>query len=216
MFDRYFADQVPGWRRRGLMVASLVLHGLVALAIAAWSWSHVVDTTSEVPLTFFAPPPPPPPPKASTPARKTRPKTKVTRMAPTTMLVRYNPKPDRPEPPAETNDDGVEGGAAGGVKGGVVGGTGARVVPQFIADRQRLTSPDPHLPEWFRQQHPRETLKGLYRICVNSDGRVVDAQAVTGIAGVDRFIVDQIRAGWTYKPQPLPFCSTRVFEFRIN
>ena len=214
MFDRYFADQAPGWRRRGLMVASLVLHGLFGLAVLAWSWSQVTDTAPEVPLTFFAPPPPPPP-KASSPARKTRPKVKVTRPAMTTMLVRYNPKPDRPEPTVETNDDGQEGGAAGGVKGGTVGGTG-KVVPQFIADRQRLAAPDPHLPEWFRQQHPRETVKGTYLICVNTDGRIVDVRVVNGIAGVDRVIVDQIRAGWTYKPQPLPFCSNRVFNFEIN
>jgi hypothetical protein len=220
MFDRYFADQVPSWRRRALMGASLTLHGLFGLAVLTWSWAQVSHQTSEVPLTFFAPPPPP---RKATPAaapvkkKALTPKSKVTRSARIDPLIRQRVTQNTPQPLIEASyePDAVEGAAPGGAKGGAVGGTG-KMVPQFLAQRQKLNAPDPHLPDWFRQQHPHETLTGTYRVCVNVAGRVIDVQAMTGIAGVDRIVGDQILANWTFKTQPIPFCYINQLKFQIN
>jgi hypothetical protein len=218
MFDRYFADQRPHWRRRALMGASLALHGLLAAVVLGVTWGRVESAPIEVPLTFFAPPPPPPAGAAATPKAATaRPKPRVAR---TPRLVRQAARPAPQEAPPEqpaAEPGGVAGGVAGGTPGGTVGGTGkAKVIPQFLADRERLASPNPHLPEWFTAQHPRQSVKGLYRVCVDNEGRVVTVEAVNGIAGVDNVITQQVLVGWRYKPQVHPFCYPRLFQFDIN
>jgi len=91
-----------------------------------------------------------------------------------------------------------------------------KYVPSFVFDAQRISSPNPHLPESFAQAHPRQQVRGTYRICVNRDGRVSDVKVVTSIPGIDQAIVEQVKSTWTYKAQPVPICTERQFIFKIN
>ncbi len=91
-----------------------------------------------------------------------------------------------------------------------------RLVPSFIFDAQRISAPNPHLPDSFRESHPRQRLRGSYRICVNRDGRVADVGVVASIPGLDQAIIDQLKRSWLYKPQPVPVCSERIFIFNID
>jgi hypothetical protein len=126
--------------------------------------------------------------------------------------------------------DGESGGQLGGVEGGMKGqhgGTGSalplpapppkpKLVASFIFDRERLKFPDPHLPEAFLQSHPNQVVKGMYRICVDMDGSVSKVETVTSLSGADQSIIEQVSHEWQYKPQPVPVCTIRVFEFHIN
>jgi hypothetical protein len=118
--------------------------------------------------------------------------------------------------------DGVEGGmkSAGGSVGPVVPAPAPppkpKMVASFVFDRERLKSPDPHLPEAFLQTHPNQTVKGMYRICVDTDGSISKMETVSSLSGADQTIIDQVTATWQYKPQPVPVCTIRVFEFHIN
>ena len=77
MFDRYVSGGRPSWKRRGLLIGSLVLHGGVALALVIGSWFHVAELTPPLLAVVFLsapePPPPPPPPGVRRPSR-TRPR----------------------------------------------------------------------------------------------------------------------------------------------
>jgi hypothetical protein len=90
-----------------------------------------------------------------------------------------------------------------------------RRVASFVFDRERLSAPDPHLPETFRAR-VGERLKGTYLICVGTDGRVQKVSAVQGVPGADQAIMEHLRTTWVYKPQPVPVCSSRTFVFEIN
>jgi hypothetical protein len=152
-------------------------------------------------------------------------------------------KPPEPKPAAEEKDedddepegdpDGVAGGSAEGVADGRVGGVaGGQVTPgaaqpvvakpppkmvaSFVFDRERLQYPNPQLPETFKRQHALQTLRGMYRICVDMDGSIEKMETVSSISGMDRTIIEQVIATWRYKPQPVPVCTIRVFEFRIS
>lgn len=94
--------------------------------------------------------------------------------------------------------------------------TTAKFIPSFVFDAQRISSPNPHLPQAFAQAHPRQQIRGTYRICVNRDGRVSDVSVVTSIPGTDQAIAEQLKSTWTYKPQPVPICTERQFIFNIN
>ncbi len=144
---------------------------------------------------------------------------------------------DQEEEEEEGDPDGVVGGAKDGVQGGNLAGVqggqlGApapgvpvpppaapkpapKVVASFVFDRERITFPDPHLPEDFMQKHPHETLRGLYRICVGTDGRITKMTTEKSISGVDGAIIQQVQSAWLYKPQPVDVCTLRQFEFRI-
>jgi protein TonB len=186
----------------------------------------------EVTLTFFnAPPPPPPPPPPAGASQKK--KTQKTRIVPTKTATLVQPKKEEaPEKPDTSGGEpgGVVGGVAGGVVGGVVGSPAPaatppppppaaappKMVPSFVFDKERLSAPDPHLPEDFMNRHPKQTFNATYRICVGTNGRITEASIVHPIGGVDDAILGQIRRTWMYKPQPLPVCSHRVFVFKIN
>jgi serine/threonine-protein kinase len=92
----------------------------------------------------------------------------------------------------------------------------ARVVPSFIFDSQRISAPNPHLPDSFRAKNPRSAVRGTYRICVNTEGRIADVSIVAGIPGLDQTIIEQLKSTWVYKPQPVPVCSERIFIFKID
>jgi len=145
--------------------------------------------------------------------------------------------PDEPEEEEEGVPEGVVGGSkegvAGGVKEGVEGGmlgqkgeVGPQTAPapppkpkmvaSFVFDRERLKFPNPHLPEGFLQAHANQKLRGTYRICVDTEGNISKMETVSSLSGADETVIQQVSATWQYKPQPVPVCTIRVFEFQIN
>lgn len=233
MFDSYVAPTRSSWKRRTLFIGSIVFHSVAAVGLLVWSVLHVEELPPpEVTLTFFnAPPPPPPPPP---PAGAQQKKTSKPKIVPQKAAL-TQPRPAKEEPAPEPDHGsgeagGVAGGAAGGVVGGVVGApptaapppppppaAPAKMVPSFVFDKERLASPDPHLPDDFKNRNPKQTFNASYRICVGTDGRITDASVVRGIgSGVDDAVLKQVRSSWLYKPQPLPVCSIRAFVFKIN
>lgn len=185
-------------------------------------------------ITFFtgAPPPPPPPPAAATPKPQT-PKTskrivasvKIQTPSPTAEPVTPE-TPSEPEtPPAEPGGvpggqpGGIPGGTVGGVDGGVLGnplGGGAKVVPSFVIDRERLSAPDPVLPDDVASRFAGQAARGTYRICVDMAGNVSSVETVSAIAGADDTIINHLKSTWKYKPQPVPICTVRKFVFNIR
>jgi protein TonB len=234
MFEHYIAGTKASWKRRALVIASIAVHAVVAAGLLIWSVLHVEEIAPPaVSLTFFSapPPPPPPPPPAGRKAveHKPRPTPKVLQQ-PTEVPKLVQP-PEPKEEEEEGEEGGVEGGVAGGVAGGTVGGViggvlqekppapppAPKLVPSFVLDGQRLSSPDPHLPEAFIQQHARgEQIRGTYRICISPDGRVSDVTVVTPIPGADSAVIEQLKATWRYKPQPIPVCNIRNFIFKLR
>jgi protein TonB len=133
MFERYVVGQHrPMGRRALLIVASLILHCVAAIALVIWSFVRV-ERIEPPPLTvtFFssaAPPPPAaaaPPPAGKKNSSTPKPTKPLTQPKPELQQPpRDQPKPPEPEEPEdEGEEDGVEGGVVGGVKGGQVGGT---------------------------------------------------------------------------------------------
>ncbi len=246
MFDRYVAQTKPSWKRRALIIASVGFHVAVLFAALVYTVLHIEEIAPPaLSLTFFSaappPPPPPPPPKAATAhvEHKVTPKVTPTQVVqPTDVKPIVQPKEE--EKPDE--DDGEEGGQEGGVKGGVAGGVAGGVIggvvggslggtgvgkggapaaqPKMVASitlmAQQVNHPDPHLPEWFRNQHANQTVRGVYKVCLRTDGHVGDVYSMTSIPGMDSVVIEQIKAGWVYKPQPVPVCTASVILFKIN
>lgn len=233
-----FTEARPSWARRTLFIGSIGFHGVAAVAGLIWSVLHVEELPPpEVMLTFFnaPPPPPPPPPPAGAQQQQKKPQTKPKIVPVKTSSLKEPVVKQKDEPKEEKGGGetgGVQGGVAGGVAGGVVGGVvgapptaapppppppqATKMVPSFVFDKERISSPDPHLPDDFKDHHPKQTLNATYRICVGTDGRINEASVVRGIGGIDDAILRQVRSTWVYKPQPVPVCSMRVFVFKIN
>jgi len=96
------------------------------------------------------------------------------------------------------------------------GGTdNVKKVASFVFDKERLRFPDPHLPPTIKPA-PGEKLKGVYQICVGTDGKVSKVTTVQSISGADQAVMEQIQSTWIYKPQPVPVCTTRAFIFQFN
>jgi hypothetical protein len=105
------------------------------------------------------------------------------------------------------------------VVGGVVGGVGdgaPKMVASFTLAAQQLQHGEPHLPDWFKNQHAAETIKSTYKVCIGVDGKIASATPVAGIAAVDDVIVAFIKDNWLYKPQPVPVCTVAVLLFKIK
>lgn len=228
MFDRYVAQTKPSWKRRALIIASVALHGAALIGLGVYGLLHIEEITPPaLSLTFFSappPPPPPPPPKRRQTEHKVIPtEHKFVQPNPNAMI---QPKPPEPEPEEEDNgvEGGVEGGVAGGVVGGTlggqVGGTGKAPAPKMVASftlaAQQLSHPEPHLPEWFTNQHPKQTIRGVYKVCLRTDGHIDSVTPMTSIPGVDQVVMDQIRTQWVYKSQPVPICTASALIFKIN
>jgi periplasmic protein TonB len=243
MFDRYVAQTRPSWKRRALIFVALGIEGLFFVVLFIYSIIHIEEIAPPaLSLTFFSaappPPPPPPPPKASTPhVEKKTPKVTPTQVVqPTDVKPIIQPKQEEKEEEDDGEEGGVEGGVKGGVKGGVVGGVIGGVVggtvggagtgnapaaaPKMVASitllASQLSHPDPHLPDFFRNQHPNQVVRGVYKVCLRQDGRVSDVYPMTSIPGVDAIIIEQVKASWTYKPQPVPVCFASAITFKIN
>ncbi len=246
MFDRYVAQQRPSWKRRALIIASLALHAIAAVVILIWSFFHVEEIAPPaVSLTFFnAPPPPPPPPpppkkKSSSSTVEKKPETIIPTkvVQPTDVPKIVQPKEPEKKQDEKDDDDGVEGGEEGGVKGGTVGGvkggvlggsvggTGTdvnakpgpgKMVAAFTLIKEQLQHPDPRMPEMFRTKFAGQTLRGMYKVCLRQDGRVSDVHVMTSLPGADDEVVNQIKAGWVYKPQPVPVCFVAAIQVTVR
>jgi hypothetical protein len=94
-------------------------------------------------------------------------------------------------------------------------GDSVKKVASFVFDKERIRFPDPHLPPNIKAA-PGEKLKGLYQICVGTDGKVSKVTTVQSISGADQMVMEQIQQTWVYKPQPVPVCTTRAFIFQFN
>lgn len=240
MFDRYVAQTQPNWKRRAVIIASLALHGIAAIVLIIWSFFHVEEIAPPaVSLTFFSAPPPPPPPPP--PKKKSSTEHKVTPVEhkilnPTQVNPIIQPKQEEKKEEPDDSDDGVEGGEEGGVKGGVVGGvkggvvggvlggvpggTGTgpapKLVPQFTLLRDQISHPQPSSPDWFRNQHPHQTLSGTYKVCIDNSGHISSVSIMNAIGGIDENIISQIKQGWVYKPQAMPLCFVSTIKLMIQ
>jgi hypothetical protein len=230
----------------GASIFGHVAIGLFMFCITLLTVDEIRPPALAIVFLKTPPPPPPLPPAfgrkmdTSRPQIKPRPRPTVQR---TIVQPRETPPPLKPEPPKQDEEeegnpegvvggskDGQVGGRLDGVEGGVLGPSGTvgapgpapqpppkpKLVASFIFDRERLKFPDPHLPEAFLQAHANQTLKGTYRICVDMGGSVTKVETVSSLSGGDRYIIEQVQATWQYKPQPVPVCTIRVFEFHIN
>lgn len=245
MFDRYVQQTRPSWKRRALVIASIALHVLAAMVLVVWSFFHVDEIAPPaLSLTFFSAPPPPPPPPPPPAHHKSasvehKPTPKVTQ--PTEIPKIVQPQPEQPKPQDDDQDEkggqeggvkggvqggevgGVQGGVVGGVKGGTVGGTGTdlnakppKTVAGFTLIASQLAHPNPQLPDWYRNQHPAQNIRGMYKVCLRNDGHVSNVYVMTSITGMDQIIIQQIKSGWLYKPQPVPVCFPAVVNFQIR
>jgi hypothetical protein len=228
-----------------LSISAHVLVGSFLIAVSLLTVEEIRPPMLRV-VFFKAPPPPPALPPAfgtkheKPPARPVAVRAK--KPVPKLILQPTEVKPPEPqrEPVAaeegKQDDDpegvpeggstgGMEGGQLSGVEGGMPGAVSApkpaepphpKLVASFVFDRERIRSPDPHVPEFFLQSHAHQTVKGMYRICVDTDGRISKIDTVKSLSGVDQAIIDQLMSTWLYKPQPVPVCTIRVFEFHIS
>jgi protein TonB len=244
MFDRYVQQTKPSWKRRALIIGSIAVHGVAFCVFFIYTIIHIEEIAPPaLSLTFFSaappPPPPPPPPKASSTPKVEH---KIEKKIPTQVVQPTDVKPIvQPKEEEKEEDDGEEGGQEGGVKGGVAGGVAGGVIggvvggtvggagtgsgkpapqPKMVASftllAAQLSHPDPHVPEWFRNQHTNQMVQGLYKVCLRQDGHVSDVFPMTSIPGIDSQIIDQIKSSWTYKPQPVPVCFASKIMFKIN
>jgi hypothetical protein len=56
--------------------------------------------------------------------------------------------------------------------------------------------------------HESETVSGTYKICIGTDGSVVDVVATESIPEADQTIIDHIRAHWRYEASPVKTAPT--------
>ena len=139
-------------------------------------------------------------------------------------------EPPRGEPVEEDDDEddgtvggvegGVQGGVVGGVVGGQVGGTGgggsmtptpperpkAKNVPPFVIARDMIRQAQPRMSEMFKAAHRGQSVNGMYKVCVDTDGKVYEVVPVKAIDGANDEIIEGIKADWLYKPQQVPVC----------
>jgi serine/threonine protein kinase len=89
-----------------------------------------------------------------------------------------------------------------------------RTVPGFVLDAQKITSPQPHLPDYVTAGNPGKRLAGTYKICVNKDGKVYDVTTVASISGADAAIIATLKT-WTYKQQAGNVCASKSLSYQI-
>ncbi len=90
-----------------------------------------------------------------------------------------------------------------------------RTVAGFVLDSQKVSGQTPHLPDFVINKNKGMKLTGNYRICVNKDGRVGSVTTIGSISGGDSVIEAAIKS-WTYKPQPITTCATKMFSYDLT
>jgi hypothetical protein len=228
MFDRYSAAVAPSWGRRALAIASVALHVSAGAVLVLYSICYIEEVAPPaVSLHFFSVAPPPPPPAASSAHRRAAKRNpKPTAPTPTTASKLVAPAPRDERPTGDNHDltgdstatsDGKPDGKADGNQPNGTGEQPARTRAAFTLAADRLRADPPHLPEWFTAQHPKQSVRGTFRICLDTSGHVSDVTPMTSIAGsVDPIIMRQIKDTWLYRAQALPVCFAQPFSFQID
>jgi hypothetical protein len=87
--------------------------------------------------------------------------------------------------------------------------------PPPIRAPKAVSQPNPSLPAAFKQAHAGETISGAYKICVATDGSVMNVTATESIPDADQSIIDHILKNWRYESTPVKVCVARRFLFKI-
>jgi hypothetical protein len=236
MFDRYMGARRSSWRRRALLVGSLVVHGGLFVALAVGSWLQVTELTPPLLAVVFNPVAGPPPESTQPPKTKRAPKHPPSTHPQPPTIVHEAPlvaPPPIDEPGDDNKDPDKNGG--GGSGGGGGGGAGSEVappclggncisapppkprnVPPHALDAQRIAGAVPHLPAQVidaRRGLGESTFTA--RICVAQSGAVSSVTVLGGIPGADDSIVAALRA-WRYKPQPIPVCFISQLVYDVE
>ena len=183
--------------------------------------------------------------KIETPKRVIEiPKTVVLARLDPPKIVEEPPK-EEPEEADDGDDAGEVGGVEGGVKGGVAGGTiggtvggviggtlggtggggtalpparpKAKNVPEFVVKKSVIRQPMPRLSEMFKAANRGKTgIGGLYKVCVDLDGKVYEVIPVKGVPGADDSIIDGIKDYWLFQPQTTPICFLYNMQITVQ
>ena len=241
MFDSH--TSAAGRDLPGYTMVSMGAHALLVAAFVALASMKVKEAVrKEVEVSFVGPgkgkgaPPAPAAPaarKRSTPMPHRKLLAKIEVPKPILELPNVV-APEESEPEEEGEVAGVEGGVAGGVVGGVAGGvpggTGgggsmqptqaerpkAKNVPAFAIARDMVRQSPPRMSEVFRNSHRGQTVSGMYRVCVDTDGSVYEVVPVKAVDGANDEIVEGIKGDWLYKPQQVPVCFLYNMVVRIE
>ena len=235
MFDRFMGARRPSWRRRALLVGSLVAHGGLVVALLVGSWLRVAELTPPLLAVVFNPVAEPPPHSSSPPKAKPHRErhAAATEIKRATVQPRLDQPPateprvdpgdkDRNEPPGDDDRRGPPG--KGGENGLPCTGSDCisapaprpRNVAPHALDAERIAGAMPHLPPQVI-----DARRGLgdaaftARICVGQSGAVSSVTVLAGIPGADDAIVAALRS-WRYKPQPIPVCFISQFLYDIQ
>jgi len=248
MFDRYVvAETKPDWKRRALIIGSLALHIGGGIGLIIYSIMHVEEIVpAATPITIETAPPAPPAAKLGTRRKQEPPKTPPKPDAPKPDLVLRDPNPkapDKPEKPTPEPDNNLPIGDPDGKKDGQDNGKGKgggndpnatgtgggddkgkgppapveKMQAQFSLGKP-ISHPDPHLPDWYTNQHAQQKVEGRYKVCLQKDGHVAYVSTMTGLAGLDNDISAHIKNNWVYQPHNKDFtpCFVAIIKFEIK
>jgi hypothetical protein len=228
MFDRFVTGRRPSWKRRALLIGSLVMHAVVALALVVSSWFHVAELTPPMLAVVFLSAPNPPPPPAP-PARSTAPQQRVKSPRPSQPSLQAPPTaPDPPSPGRDGPPDGPPDSPPGdphsppttctgpGCNGPAAPAPRPLNLPPHALDAQRIGGVMPHLPSSVlgaRRGLGDSTFTA--RLCVDQSGAISSVTVLSGIPGADGDIVSTLR-GWRYKPQAIPVCFITQLVYNVE
>jgi hypothetical protein len=229
MFERYVTGKQGSWRRRALVVGSLVLHGGVVAALMIASWFRVAELTPPMLAIAFIPQPPPQGAavqKPKTPAHVAthHPRTAVPTLTQPSPRVEPADEPPSDGPPSPTDRPPGPPGPPGPPSTCTGPGCTAvnapaprpRNVPPHALDAQRIGGAIPHLPASVigsRRGLGDSTFTA--RLCVDTSGTISSVTVLAGIPGADADIVSTLR-GWRYKPQPIPVCFVTQLVYDVQ
>src|SRR5262249_30103843 len=91
----------------------------------------------------------------------------------------------------------------------------AKKIASFVFDKERLRAPDPHLPDSVKPAHG-EKLKGVYQICVGTDGKVNKVTTLQSISGADQTVMEQIRETWADRAEGVRGWTAGRFSWQVE
>ncbi len=77
-----------------------------------------------------------------------------------------------------------------------------------------LQGEDPVLPDQVLSASRGQVLKGSYKMCISSSGKVKSVTPVVGIDGADPGIVAAL-AAWRFPKLPLTICKVQTLRFEV-
>jgi len=246
MFESYLvAETKPDWKRRALVIGSIALHVGLGIGIIIYSIMHVEEIVpAATPITLDSAPPAPPAAKLGTRRKqepKPQPKVETKPVVEQKLTQPVDKPPDKtadtkPEAPSDLpigdpdgKKDGKENGkgkgggddpnATGDGKGDNKGpaSPAERMTAQFALGKP-IAHADPHLPDWFTNQHAQQKVEARYRVCVAQSGHIASVGVMTGLAGLDTEIAQHIKNNWVYQPHNKDFipCFVAIIKFEIK